>query len=326
MSDTRSRARLLRALSVGALVLALLLTAGVGAFLATLATRDGGPGPGGTTATESWNTDAGAAMGTRYLRMCLARYADPNSEKTRFDQLTAMNAATDETCGAGNGNSEGSGTARTISSITFTGVTQPVPGIDKARYLSFAAMTSDGELGYMVPVYLDDPVAGTGPRVIGRTGIINVGGYGVPAGPDQPPVTDPELASELEGKFLPEFFTAWTGSTDSLQQFLSTDATESARDGLNKRLGDPKLDEVTVLPPPDAGEPGNFQYSDGMRVTVETTLTATHHRGAEMASAYRVTLVRTGDKWFVADVEGALAKVPANAGNPTAPPEPGPTP
>lgn len=312
LSDTRSRANLLRGLSVAALVLALLLTAGVGAFLATLATRDGAPGTDGTTGTaDSWNTDAGAAMGTRYLRWCLTRYGDQDREQSRFDQLSSMNTATDEACGAGNGNTASADQARTVSSVIFTGIVQEVPGIPNARYLGFAANTSEGELGYMVPVYLDDPAAGTGPRVVGKSGVVNVGGYGVPAGPEEAPATDPDLARELQTNYLPEFFTAWTGSTDSLEQFLSTDATANARDGLGGRLVDPKLDKVAVLPPADAGEPGNYNYSDGMRVTVQTTITATHHRGAPEASAYRITLVRTGEKWFVADVDGAFASIPA---------------
>ncbi|TDO89861.1 conjugal transfer protein [Enemella evansiae] len=313
LSDARSAAKLFRGLAVAALVLSVLAAAAVGGFLAVLATR--GLPQGGRTGTQAdtFNADAAAVFGSQYLRYCLARGGADDAN--RLSSARAMSTVDDPACSAA-----GESRPRRIDSVQFNGTVQPVQGMSRARYLGFSTMGSDGQASYLVPIYLDDPATGAGPRVSGMIGMMASGGYGQPAADDPnagQPLTDLDLAAVMKSSFLPEFLGAWASSSDSLSQYLTQNATESARAGLNGALKQLQVTDVVALPPKSAHQGGQrFDYGNGARVELQVEVSANSSSQTNQPYAYRVIVEQNGGKWFVADVQAAVAKVPSGAAPP----------
>lgn len=318
LSDARSSARLGRGLAIGALVLGLLLTAGAGGFAAVLLTRTPGAGAGtAAPATDTFNFQAASTYASRYLTWCLNRYADQTQDESRLRAADAMSTVQDQACRDSAGDQA---EARSVSRVEFNGQSAEVPGMSGARYLSFAVDTTSGPLAYEVPVSLDDPIAGTGPRIAGYLGVLP----GVPRGapsvddPDaEPPATDAETARQLQESFLPGFFEAWMRS-DGIDQYVTADATDRARTGLAQAMSSPEITKVTVLPPEGATRNGStFDYPENVPVEIQVQLRATS-RGPDgrprdpANAAYRVIAKQAGGKWLVHDVRGGLAEVPSH--------------
>ncbi|GAB3622703.1 hypothetical protein GCM10027418_07850 [Mariniluteicoccus endophyticus] len=326
LSDARKKAATARGLAVAALVLGLAGLAATGGFMAVLASRNAtGDDRGTTTTGETWNTAAGQAFGAQYLRACLTRHrGDDRAEESRMNQLQAMNVgAFDEACRATSGADQ---KPRTVATPVFTGRVEEMPGIPKGRYLSFLVDLDRTPTTYVVPVYLDDPAQGFGPAVVGHIGVGPSGGYGIPSGEGTNRVADPDLAASLRGEFLPQFMTAWAGSTPSLQQFLADDPTEGASSGLGGTVKDVMVTDVLAHPRKDSRPGEKVSYADGEMVDVVVTTTGTLPIGGLQASSYRVVIQRSGGKWFVKDAQGGVAEVPTNAPQPTKSPKPSRTP
>lgn len=279
---------------------------------------------------DDYNVDAAMGLISPYLRLCLNRTENSKYPADREDQLKRMASVNDPACNVSSGSSEEKSPVRTVGLVEFAGQTSPVEGITGARYVSVSVIAVDGSTSWwVVPVYLSDPITGAGPRVIGNIGIIPAPRPGAPNPSETPPETDEDLAGQLSASFLPEFMTAWSGSTATLPQFLAPAATEPAKTGLYGALTNVEVDAVTVHPPESAiADNGEITYIDGDRVTATVTITA-QSGGIPTAAAYRLTLERSGAHWFVVDIAGATAvpgdgnsvePPPANTPSPTAEP------
>ncbi|GAB3707809.1 hypothetical protein GCM10028815_21030 [Mariniluteicoccus flavus] len=318
LSDARRGAAIARGLAVTALVLGLGGLAVTGGFLAMMASRANDPITPESPAAD-WNTAAAQAFGTQYLRTCLARpRGDERAEQARVDQLRAMNVGTfDEACRAPASDTR----ARSVGQVLFNGLVQPVPGVPKARYLGFTVDMDRTQTAYVVPIYLDNPAAGLGPGVAGRIGVSPMGGYGIPTGDKPYAATDNDLAASLRAEFLPQFMTAWAGSTANLEQFLAAQPTEGASSGLGGAVKDVQVTDVVAHPRKDVRPGQKVTYDDGESVDVIVTTTSTLVAGTQpQPSSYRVVLERRGGKWFVADAQGGVAELPS--GVPSAPKTP----
>lgn len=316
LSDARSAAKLFRGLAVAALVIAVIAAATLGGFLAVLATRGLPQGGRPGAQADPFNTDAAAVFGSQYLRYCLTRGGTDDSN--RLTAARGMSTIDDPAC-----STTGESKPRRIDSVQFNGTVQSVPGMSKARYLGFATTGSDGQVSYLVPIYLDDPATGAGPRVSGVIGMMAGGGYGQPAADDPnagQPLTDLDLAAVMKSNFLPEFLAAWASSSDSLSQYLTQNATESARAGLHGALKQIQVTDVVALPPKSAHQGGQrFDYANGARVELQVAVSASSTTQANQPYAYRVIIEQNGGKWFVADVQAGVAKVPSGAAPPPPP-------
>lgn len=315
LSDARSAAKLFRGLAVAALVVSVLAAAVLGGFLAVLASRGLPQGARTGPAADGFNTDAAAVFGGQYLRYCLARGGA--DEQNRLTAARAMSTVDDPACAPA-----GETRARRIDSVQFNGTVQPVAGMSKARYLGFTTTGSDGQASYLVPIFLDNPATGEGPRVSGSIGMMPSGGYGQPVG-DNPnagqPLTDLDLAAVMKSSFLPEFLSNWASSSDSLSQYLTQNATDSARAGLGGALKQVQIVDVVALPPKSAHQGGQrFDYANGTRVDLQVEVTANSNTQTNQPYAYRVIIEQNGGKWFVADVQAGVARIPSG----TAPTQP----
>ncbi|WP_141211095.1 conjugal transfer protein [Enemella dayhoffiae] len=309
LSDARSTAKLFRTVAVTALVLSVLGAAVLGGFLAVLATR-GMPTGGRTQAqVDTFNADAAAVFGGQYLRACLARSGTAD-DQNRVSTARAMSTVEDPACAGGTDTKP-----RRIDQVIFNGTIQSIPGMTRARYVGFLTTGSDGAAAYLVPIYLDDPATGAGPRVTGSIGQMPIGGYGQPVGDEAnpaQPLTDLDLAAQMKSSFLPEFMSAWTASADSLPQFLTPRASEPARTGLRGGLRQVQVTDVLALPPKSAHRGGqNFEYANGTQVTLQVQVSAASQTQTNQPYAYRVVIEQNGGKWFVADVQAGIAKVPS---------------
>lgn len=276
---------------------------------------------------DDYNVDAAMGLISPYLRLCLNRTENSKYPTDREEQLKRMATVNDPACNVSTtSSSEDKAPVRTVGLVEFAGQTTPVEGIPGARYVSVSVIAVDGSTSWwVVPVYLSDPITGAGPRIIGNIGIIPAPMPGAPNPSETPPETDEDLAGQLSSSFLPEFMTAWSGSTATLAQFLAPAATEPAKTGLYGALTNVEVDSVTVHPPESAiADNGDITYTDGDRVTAIVTVTA-QSGSIPTAAAYRLTLERSGAHWFVVDIAGATA-VPGDGSSVEPPPGTTPSP
>ena len=254
-----------------------------------------------TTSAETYAAD--------YLRTCLRRYSQTSErpapqEEARAAAVKAHTAVGDDPACTASPSSK----ARSVTSTQPVGKPTPVPGLDRASYVTIQTETTDGTTArYVVPVFFDDPATGRGPRVVGNVGVMPVPGPGTPNTESFPsPVTDTALAREWEKSLLPQVMTAWVASK-SLDQFLTADATPNAQTGLHGQFTNVKVTKVTATPPPEAiedADTGEFRYTDDVEVPATVATTMRTKDGAASGATYRVTLRKQGDHWFVVDVQG----------------------
>lgn len=270
---------------------------------------------------DRFNTTQAVTVAERYLRTCLTRYADLTADRARKDETTIINATgTDPACDGGNS----SQVDVAVTQIVFAGTSAADdPRVtDQVRMVAFdAATTASTTLRYVVPVWLADPAGGAGARVVGNLGVMPVPLLGAPAAPSDTLPTDSTLAGELDDQFIPEFMAAWAATAPALEQFLASDASEAARQGLAGWNGVPTVRQVTVIGDGD----GTYPEGATVQVRVETEF-AMPGSTATSGSMYRVTIRKAGDHWFVTDVAGGVAGFPnTTSGAPTVTPKPTPT-
>ncbi len=310
---------------------------GVSAYTAGATASSRGATAITTEAATDWHLDqynvaAASSWGATFLETCLARRSDGTDSARRASAANYVSGNPDPACGTGDSKSE-----LTVSSVTYAGLATIVEGVPTARFVSFDVTYGDGRvIRAVTPINLTNPATGEGPRVIGHTGIVPVPALGAaPTGnPADTQVNDATLASNLQAQYLPDVFTAWAASSTSLSQFLTGDASASARAGLGGFLGQPKVGAVTVAVPKElVPTSGGFTYPDGSKVTATVNVAFTSTTYPASAAAYRVALVRVGGHWLVNDIAAGdvllgsgTGSVPEPSRAPTATPSPTSTP
>lgn len=270
---------------------------------------------------DSYDTTAAAAFGQAYVQQCLTRTGNKETEQQRMTMLEALAVNDDPMCaGDTTGTSRDEDLpVRIVLSTTFAGTAGSGENQSRTRYLWFDVLTNDNmSARYTVPVYLDDPATGAGPRVAGPMGVLPLPGLSEPKLDDpkaaDKAATDSELAAQWRGTLMPEFMEAWMGSTPALEQYLSDHATEAARTGLGGMMTDPVVDEITAVADPESADvdDGEITYREGAQVTATVAVTASPASNPDttVASTYRLHLVRSGTVWLVRSVEGAAVAQP----------------
>lgn len=277
---------------------------------------------------DSYNTDAGAAYASRYLRLCLWHPTNDDTDASRLQVVAGMNAdKDDQSCTFTT--PEGSDpnkkrTERSVVDAFYNGYSEPVKGMgDDARYLGMTVLTNDGKTSqYVVPVWFNDPEKGTGPRVVGAIGAMPVTAPGTPKEYSRGDLIDTTLSASLTSEFMPEYMTAWVATSSTLEQFVAKGATPAASTGLGGAFDKVKIVSVTVRPPKSVKQNDSgtkFIYSDGDQVEADVVvlMTSTSSSTAQEAS-YRLTLEMSADRWFVHDIRGGLVTdISDNAAPPT---------
>lgn len=279
---------------------------------------------------DTYNVAAAAAFGETYLRDCLTRTGNEGAEKARQDKVKQLSTTTDALCSAGapeNSNEELP--RREVTAIAYAGGAEPTPVDPNVRYLTFNATTSDGfDSQIVLPIFLADPHAGTGSRIVGPAGLMGPAPLGQPRDRSaEREKTDSKLATQFRSGEVAEFLDAWVGSQPSLTQYTANDATSRAKTGLNGALTEPTITDLAVTPTRGTGSSSNgtINYEDGSQVVATTSITAKTSAGQATAATYRVTLTRHDTKWFISDIQGASVPISQSGTEPTSPSTPSST-
>lgn len=165
----------------------------------------------------------------------------------------------------------------------------------RANY-TMAFMLDNGQwLNSRVQVYADDDgnlVAASLPALVPPPAIPDFPGNEVFA------QVDPDV-SETLGSMLPGFFEAWAASDSvGLDRYITTDASEPTRRGLEGAVSLSEVDDIQAELPADP-------QATTRRATATVTW-KTGEGGASYSQTYLVTVVQVDDRWYVRDITVGL--------------------
>lgn len=277
-------------------------------------------------------TQAAGTFAEKYATLCLTY--DPKTADQRREELARYaTSGVDRDCGW-NGQGE-----QRVTAATWDGSVEELPEYGKnGRYLGVQVTLSTGRVTTVsVPVFVANPAAGSGLRVVGDIGEMPLPGRGTAPEVDRDDeIVDDTLSDQLKAQVLPGYFTAW-GASDStaMSRFTTPDATAAATSGLAGALSAPEVTTVEALAPAgtEDGDTITYKYGQSVRVRVTVVWGEAGDEGAtgeaaapQVKRSYRVTVVNTAQGWFIKDVRGAVLDPAGGSGDgdePSASPSPG---
>ncbi|MFC8273353.1 conjugal transfer protein [Streptomyces sp. NPDC057271] len=279
-------------------------------------------------------TRSAATFAEKYATLCLT-YDPKNADQRRDELARYTTTGVDRECGW-----NGQGT-QTVTGAAWDGSVEDLPEYGKnGRYLGVQVTLSTGRVTTVsVPVYVANPAAGSGLRVVGDVGEMPLPVRGTAPEVDRDAeIIDDTLSDQLKAQVLPGYFTAWGASDDTaMSRFTTPDATAAATTGLAGALAAPTVQTVEALAPAgtEDGDQATYKYGQSVPVRVEVVWDGARTENAtgeptttEVKRSYRLTVVNTAQGWFIKDVRGAVldpagGQGDADADAPSATPSPG---
>lgn len=254
---------------------------------------------------DAFPVEAAASFAVRYATECLSY--DGSQQQAREDRRQRLagfgTKGVDPDCGW-----NGQGKQTLVGTPFWDGSIASVSQFpDNARWLGIQARvsTDDGAartVRMSIPVYTDDPAIGNHFKIIGNPGQVPLTAQAdVPS--FEKPTSDAELARTLQADLIGPFFAAWATSDEKvLARYISPEASDSARAGLNGTAGEPKVVSTTVFFP-EGDDSHAWQVGD----TAQAETTVEWKNGdSSMQQSYRLTLARADTGWFITDIDGAV--------------------
>ncbi|MDT9688406.1 conjugal transfer protein [Streptomyces sp. P9(2023)] len=277
-------------------------------------------------------TRSAATFAEKYATLCLT-YDEKTADQRRDELARYATSGVDRDCGW-----NGQGT-QSVTGAAWDGSVEDLPEYGKnGRYLGVQVTLSSGRVTTVsVPVYVANPAAGSGLRVVGDVGEMPLPGRGTAPEVDREgELVDDTLSEQLKERVLGGYFIAWGASdSTSMSRFTTPDATVAATSGLAGALSVPQVEKVEALAPAGTEDGDTITYKYGQSVPVRVTVVwgGARVEGAtgeaattQIKRSYRLTVVNTAQGWFVKDVRGAVldpAGGSGDGGEPGASPSPG---
>ncbi|MGW6565427.1 conjugal transfer protein [Streptomyces sp. NPDC054975] len=277
-------------------------------------------------------TRSAATFAEKYATLCLT-YDPKNADQRREELARYTTTGVDRECGW-----NGQGT-QSVTGAAWDGSVEDLPEYGKnGRYLGVQVTLSTGRVTTVsVPVYVANPAAGSGLRVVGDVGEMPLPVRGnAPEVDRDSEVIDDTLSDQLKAQVLPGYFMAWGASdTTAMSRFTTPDATAAATTGLAGALAAPTVQTVEALAPvgTEDGDTVTYKYGQSVPVRVQVVWGGARTENAsgeptttEVKRSYRLTVVNTAQGWFIKDVRGAVLDPAGGQGDadaPSATPSPG---
>lgn len=268
--------------------------------------------------------DRAIAVGVAYLSLC-ATHPDAADAAATGDRLAALARL------ASKGVTPGCGWVGSVPSapplaVTWDGSIKPLEGVyaeGAAAELGFVVTTADARsVRAALPIWVSSSDETATARVVGDVALVPVNPASPAPTPTAEPVIDSSIEDSLTGSVLMPFLRAWADSDQvQLNLVLATDATASARTGMQGQLTTPVITHTRVEV--TRGDPK--RYRDGDLLLARVGVDWTTARTGVQRTAYTISLRMTADRWQVTDIDAAAADW-AGAASGTAFVRPSPTP
>lgn len=254
---------------------------------------------------DSFPTDAAASFAVRYATECLN--FDGSKQEAREERRQRLagfgTKGVDPDCGW-----NGQGKQTLVGTPFWDGTVSPVSQFpDNARWLGIQAQVSTNEgdartVRMSIPVYTDDPGIGNHFKAIGNPGQVPLSAQAdVPS--FEKPASDAELSRTLQTDLIGPFFAAWAKSDEKvLSRYISPEAADTARSGLNGTAGEPEVTSTEVFFP---GNDDSYVWQVGDTAQAEVNV-EWKNGDSTVQQSYRLTLARADTGWFITNVDGAV--------------------